>query len=339
MEPASKRQKVNHEHASPAPSRASHVQDSSFGSPLSSPQANTSTQTHPNCPNIASAPPLVFPLRQSSVQRQVPSRLRSFATHQTTTAPEGAQIKPFVLAIPPAAPRYAGDSKAAKGNDVEVLNSAQPRVGEYAADFSPWRGNHAEDVLNEASIRNGFFDKVHVSQTESSTARQTIWSSLRHKAGLQVLSSVFVSILDRRQLHGTVTAGCTFKPPPRVTVTGHKREAWLQDLANLNISLRRLSRSIPHGIRGRVLLDQSLAKNIPVARSLWLAKCVGANEIRSFKRKGAGGAFAVGGESKWIRDWTADVEQFIDSIIATCGSADWKQKMAYGYGRVTPSPQ
>jgi mediator of RNA polymerase II transcription subunit 12 len=104
---------------------------------------------------------------------------------------------------------------------------------------------------------------------------------------------------------------------------------WLKDLANPTISLRRLSRSIPHGIRGKVLLDQSLSKNIPIERAVWLAKCVGANELRSFRRKGVSGTFAMGGEAKWIRDFTVCVEQFVESIIATCGEKDFKTRINY----------
>ena len=122
----------------------------------------------------------------------------------------------------------------------------------------------------------------------------------------------------------------TFKPPPRVTLTDTKREAWLRDLANPASPLRRLSRTIPHGIRGKVLLDQCLSKRIPSARAVWLAKCVGANEMRAYRRKGAGGALAMGGELKWIKDWTVFVEQFIESVFGACGGEEWKQQVTYG---------
>lgn len=104
----------------------------------------------------------------------------------------------------------------------------------------------------------------------------------------------------------------------------------MKDLANPAISLRRLSRTIPHGIRGRTLLDQCLNKSVPTERAVWLAKCVGANEIRAFKRKGApGGAFAIAGEFKWIRDWTLFVEQFVESVASAFGEPDWKAKLTY----------
>lgn len=146
-----------------------------------------------------------------------------------------------------------------------------------------------------------------------------------------MLSSVFAAALEKRQSHNMVTAPSSFKPPPRVTLTDNKREAWLRDLANPSVPLRRLSRTIPHGIRGKVLLDQCLGKWIPVPRAIWLARCVGANEIRAFKRKGTSGALALGLESKWVRDWTATVQQFLDGVVGICGAADWKVKMTYAY--------
>lgn len=149
-----------------------------------------------------------------------------------------------------------------------------------------------------------------------------------------MLSSVFASAFEKRQSHNTVVTSSTFKPPPRVTLTDNKRESWLRDLANPAVPLRRLSRTIPHGIRGKVLLDQCLGKWIPVARAVWLAKCVGANEIRAFKRKGTSGPLAIGLEAKWVRDWTVNVQQFLENVIAACGTADWKMKMTYAVSLV-----
>lgn len=147
-----------------------------------------------------------------------------------------------------------------------------------------------------------------------------------------MLSTVFSAALEKRQNHNTVHAPSSFKPPPRVTLTDNKREAWLRDLANPSVPLRRLSRTIPHGIRGKVLLDQCLGKWIPVARAVWLAKCVGANEIRAFKRKGTSGALAVGLEAKWVRDWTTNVQQFVETVFSAPRSSDWKPKMTYAIG-------
>ncbi|KAB8258163.1 mediator of RNA polymerase II transcription subunit 12 [Aspergillus pseudonomiae] len=212
---------------------------------------------------------------------------------------------------------------------IETPSVAPVLKGEKVADFSPWTGNHPEDVLNEQTAKQGHYDRTQVSQNESNTARPSLYAQLKHRSGLQMLSSVFAAALEKRQNHSLVTAPSTFKPPPRVTLTDNKREAWLRDLANPSVPLRKLSRTIPHGIRGKALLDQCLNKGIPVSRAVWLAKCVGANEIRAFKRKGTSGTLALGLEAKWVRDWTATVQQFLEGVLGACGSAQWKMKMTY----------
>ncbi|MCJ1386790.1 RNA polymerase II mediator complex subunit [Xylographa soralifera] len=227
-----------------------------------------------------------------------------------TSVKEDVQTKPYALEIPKIAPQYENHT---------------------STDFFPWLGTHQEDILGEVSTKNGFYDRTPATPHENNSGvRSIIWTNLKHKSGLQILSSLFVSVLDRRQTSGMVTAKCTFKPPPRVTLTDAKRESWLRDLASPTIPLRRLSRTIPHGIRGRSLLDHCLAKNIPVWRAVWLAKCVGTNEIRAFKRKGTSGAFATGGETKWIREWTTNVEQFVEAIVHSCGSLEWQLDVTYG---------
>lgn len=95
--------------------------------------------------------------------------------------------------------------------------------------------------------------------------------------------------------------------------------------------LRRLSRTIPHGIRGKILLDQCLAKNVPIGRAIWLAKCVGANEIRAFKRKGTAAAIASGLETKWVRDWTGSVQQFMEGVVQSREETGWIENQAYAY--------
>ncbi|KAI0996424.1 Mediator of RNA polymerase II transcription subunit 12 [Podosphaera aphanis] len=235
----------------------------------------------------------------------VPKNVGSFSAASTK---KDTRPKPYVLEVPATAPHHAPNSHS---------------------DFFPWIGNHPEDQFSESSIRQGFIDKAQTTQNEMGSARSLLLPALKQKSGLQTLSSIFTNILTQRRSNGQITSASTFKPPPRVTVTDNKREMWLKDLANPTISLRRLSRSIPHGIRGKGLLEQSLGKNIPIERAVWLAKCVGANELRSFRRKGVSGTYAIGGETKWIRDFTICVEQFLESIIGACGETDFKAKICY----------
>ncbi|RYP32774.1 hypothetical protein DL767_005022 [Monosporascus sp. MG133] len=280
--------------------------------------------------------PLPMPPRRA--QFVVPaSRPQQEGTSSNTSAAgakKDTRPKPFTLEAPSVAPRYSNMGKQQEPPSKAIAKMDARSTCAYLnlgfADFYPWTGGHPEDQFSDTIIRHGFFDKgtVQASQ-EAASARVPLLPALKHKSGLHTLSTVFTTILNQRRHSGQITSASTFKPPPRVTLTDTKREVWLKDLANPSISLRRLSRTIPHGIRGRILLDQCLNKNVPTDRAVWLAKCVGANEIRAFKRKGVNGTFVMGGETKWIRDWTVNVEQFVETVSNGFGDDDWKAKVTY----------
>lgn len=256
---------------------------------------------------------------------QTPQAVPSTRVAAPAPAPAKKDVrpKPYTVEIPAAAPRYVNTNR----HETAVRDPFSKGLFSGHADFFPWSGNHHEDEWSTEAIQKGTWDRG--SQNEVASARAAILPTLRQKSGLNALSTIFMGVLNQRRIRGQITAPSTFKPPPRVTLTDTKREIWLKDLANPAISLRRLSRTIPHGIRGRTLLDQCLNKDVPTERAVWLAKCVGANEIRAFKRKGASGAFVLGGELKWIRDWTVFVEQFIESVVSAFGEPDWKSKVTY----------
>lgn len=128
-----------------------------------------------------------------------------------------------------------------------------------------------------------------------------------------VLALASVLARERSQIGAT----SQFKLPPRVTVTDTRRETWLRDLTNAAIPLRKLSRTIPHGLRGKVLLDQCLLKAVPVDRAMWLARCVGAQELRAFKRKGAASVVTLAeSELRWLKDWTTTAQLFLEAFLS-----------------------
>lgn len=204
----------------------------------------------------------------------------------------------------------------------EVVSAPVHFPGGKAADVFPWTGNNPEDTLTEALVKGGISNKPQI-MNETNTARPSLWSNLKNKSGLPTLSTLFVAVLEKRQQAGRLQEPNTFKPPPRLTLRDTAREQWLYDLSNPAIGLRRLSRTIPHGLTGKVLLEQCLNKNIPLSRALWLAKCVGINELRAHKRKGQAGTVT------WVRGWTSSVEHFLDGILSGVGTGDWKQRMTY----------
>ncbi|PTB70350.1 hypothetical protein BBK36DRAFT_1109106 [Trichoderma citrinoviride] len=292
--------------SSPAPSRASAADIDNDNQPLPMPKRRPPTsQTYPELSRRLAAPSRAAPALKKD-----------------------GRPRPWTVEVPKGAPRYPSSEKRPNPTGGDPFSRG---LFSGHADFFPWHGGngkHHEDDWSPEAIQKGTWDRGN--QNETSSARMTISPAIKQKSGLSALSTIFMGVLNQRRHRGHVTAPSTFKPPPRVTLTDTKREVWMKDLANPAISLRRLSRTIPHGIRGRTLLDQCLNKSVPTERAVWLAKCVGANEIRAFKRKGApGGAFAIAGEFKWIRDWTVFVEQFIESVTSAFGEPDWKAKVTY----------
>ena len=247
--------------------------------------------------------------------------------------PSLPKTKPSMKRTIPRRHRFGIEPAARKAHGLDPPNVAT-RVPppKKVLDFAPWTGQSSEDVLTETVIKAGFFDKPQsANQNESNSAKASIWPNLSQKNhhGLSMLGYLFTAVMEKRQAIGRCTAPSTFKPPPRVTVTDTKREAWLRDLANPDVPLRKQSRTIPHGIRGKLLMEQCLGKDIPLQRAVWLAKCVGANELRAFRRKGVSGSAAASGEAKWVREWTVHVEQFLESVIASCGQQEWQKNMNY----------
>ena len=180
--------------------------------------------------------------------------------------------------------------------------------------------------MTDVYIKEGYSEKSKVS---SESARPSLWPQLKNGVGLAALSALFTDVLIERQTLGRIESPSTFKPPPRVALTDTKREAWLRDLANPNLPLKRLSRTIPHGLRGRALLDQCLVKRVPIERAVWLVRCVGANDLRAFRRKGVSIGAASDNELRWSLEWTAIVESFNSECIGSLLQEDWKAKVTY----------
>lgn len=210
------------------------------------------------------------------------------------------------------------------------------------ADFVPWKGCHPEDSITDTAAKQGFTNRSQLGAYEANSARQSLGTSLRQTNALNLLSCVFVSALEQRQTKAKVTAPNTFKLPPRVTLTGVRRDAWLSDLANPEVPLRKLSRTVPYGVNGTNLLEHCASKRVEISRAVWFIKCVGAIDIRMFKRRAANALVATGMETKVSRDWTISLIQFFESLVAEsteietkdgdekkAARKDWTDKMAY----------
>jgi mediator of RNA polymerase II transcription subunit 12, fungi type len=70
----------------------------------------------------------------------------------------------------------------------------------------------------------------------------------------------------------------TFRMPSRVTLNDSKRQAWFADLANPDVPLYKLGKSVPHGAKGHDLLDLLHSNNVAIPRAVWFLRVFGANE-------------------------------------------------------------
>lgn len=66
--------------------------------------------------------------------------------------------------------------------------------------------------------------------------------------------------------------------PTRVTPSEAKRQAWFADLANPDVPLHKLGKSVPHLAKGHELLDMLHQHNVAVPRAVWFLRVSGANE-------------------------------------------------------------
>ncbi|ESX03632.1 hypothetical protein KL918_004678 [Ogataea parapolymorpha] len=205
-------------------------------------------------------------------------------------------------------------------------------------DFRIWKHSPKDDIIMKNHLQKGYYEAAAV-PSESHSGRQIFTQLLnrttpdvsepgsRWKMGL--LSDVMVRALARRREINKIRSKSTYRPPPRVTLTDHKRDLWMRNLADASIPLRQLARAIPHGLRNRFLLEQCLAHRVPVLRALWLVRCVSANEQRQLKRKLPNPA-ALG---KWMVEWTEQVVQFLEQVVAASfapASRDaWRFRLSY----------
>lgn len=95
----------------------------------------------------------------------------------------------------------------------------------------------------------------------------------------------------------------TFKIPARVTLNDAKRQAWFADLANPDVPLHKLGKSVPHGAKGHDLLDLLHSNNVAIPRAIWFLRVFGANEtvcyqITSFQHCKAEPCFLLGWSQK-----------------------------------------
>lgn len=178
-------------------------------------------------------------------------------------------------------------------------------------DYDPWRETELskEKLTNPNYLKKGYFDSPLVSN-EYYLARNLVQETLLAN------SENCASVLGELVRHFTASYNCrneeinkirahsnTFRIPPKVTLTALKREAWLRDLANPDVPLLAVSQKVPHGIRGKTLIESMCHMNVPLSRAIWFTRVCLYGELLVLRKKHLKNEV----EALWLQEWTQHV--------------------------------
>ncbi|EGO25090.1 hypothetical protein SERLADRAFT_368519 [Serpula lacrymans var. lacrymans S7.9] len=154
--------------------------------------------------------------------------------------------------------------------------------------FYPPRPGQDEDILSEANVKNGFVLAASVQSeysTTTDTIKQDVTKNIFDENAVMDLENLMNEIFSRRVENIPLIPPSTFKIPSRVTANDAKRQAWFADLANPDVPLYKLGKSVPHGAKGHDLLDLLHTNNVAIHRAVWFLRVFGANETAGLRNK------------------------------------------------------
>lgn len=188
-------------------------------------------------------------------------------------------------------------------------------------DVYPPKPGQIEDVLSEAAVKNGVGGRSAVSN-ETFSAHDMIHDRLKGTQVTSQLGSLFEEIVHRRKQLAKLRCGPApshYRQPQRVTLNEAKLAAYIKELADPNVPLGKIAKSVPHGYRGERMLDmlwnggsaapviaavkaqqqqqqpvhgsagqapldkasEGLPKSVAIDRAVWFVRVVGSSEIVS----------------------------------------------------------
>ncbi|KAI5959339.1 SRB8 [Candida theae] len=265
---------------------------------------------------------------------KVKSRNKLLSSHKKSSLAKSS-TKDELLALKysmdrPCLPVYALEEASA------IDGTRSKSTGEEAAasqdltypDFIPWK-DHTQ-ISKEKQVSNqresdeqtylskGYFEAPHVSNEYYSgrnLASAALFSS--NENCLNVVNEISRYLTNayksrNENINKIRYSAGNFKIPQKITLTASKRENWLNELSNSDVPLKKIGERIPHGIRGKVLIDALCARFTPMNRALWFTKCVLFSEILALRRKYQSkmppeSTSSEKFELHWLQDWTQQV--------------------------------
>ncbi|KAG6886295.1 hypothetical protein C0993_006705 [Termitomyces sp. T159_Od127] len=154
----------------------------------------------------------------------------------------------------------------------------------YLGFFPPRTGQ--EEGLSETNVKNGFTLDPQV-LAETFSAHTIINGDLSSETTFYKLEALMNEIFARKADSIPLIPPATFRIPTRVTLNDSKRQSWFADLANPDVPLYKLGKSVPHGAKGHDLLDLLQSNNVAIPRAVWFLRVFGANETAGLRNKPA----------------------------------------------------
>lgn len=150
--------------------------------------------------------------------------------------------------------------------------------------FFPPKPGQDEDVLSEVRVRTGFVLGHQVS-AETFSAQAIINENLNAGDTLNKLEDLINEVFKRRADRVPSVPSSSFHIPARVTLSETKKQAWFADLANPDVPLSKLGKSVPHERKDHGLLDMLHQNNVAIPRAVWFLRVSGANETVGYRNK------------------------------------------------------
>lgn len=156
--------------------------------------------------------------------------------------------------------------------------------------FHPPYPGQDEDVLSDSNVKSGFtlnpyVQSEHSGAVEARSQQDSKRARFFDSDTITDLETLMNEIFCRRAENIPAIPASTFKIPSRVTLNDTRRQSWFADLANPDVPLYKLGKSVPHGAKGHDLLDLLQSNDVAIPRAVWFLRVFGANETAGLRNK------------------------------------------------------
>ncbi|KZV96289.1 hypothetical protein EXIGLDRAFT_435689 [Exidia glandulosa HHB12029] len=150
--------------------------------------------------------------------------------------------------------------------------------------FFPPVPSAREEQLNEQTAQHGYISQPEVN-AENFNAKAEVTKAFKTGNTLDDLKQLLDAVIERRAENAAKLPPTSFKIPGRVTFNEARRVNWVSELANPDVPLHKIGKSVPHGFKGHDLLEMLETHKVAVPRAVWYVRVLGANETQGMRNR------------------------------------------------------